>query len=65
MNEQIASYYIGQRCYAVYGCWDKDTPENEYDFYDVYEGRNCLTEGEPFYDMPTRDDVKEFVEGGE
>ena len=34
----------------VVGCWDSDTPDGEYDFYDFYVGSECINEGEPHYD---------------
>ena len=34
----------------VIGCFDSDTPENEYDFYDFYVGSECINLGEPHYD---------------
>ena len=36
----------------VVGCWDGDTPEGEFDFYDFYIGDRCLNEGEPYYGKP-------------
>jgi hypothetical protein len=69
-NELVATYYIGhlgvtRRKFNVYGCWDKETPENEFDFFDVYldddKTQECINEGEPFYDMPSREEIKEFV----
>lgn len=68
MNELLATYYILHRTFNVYGCYDKDTPEGEFDFYDVYEDFGsdkpsfCINDGDPFDEMPSRDDVKEFVE---
>ena len=32
------------------GCWDSDTPESEYDFYDFYVLGECINLGEPHYD---------------
>jgi hypothetical protein len=70
MNELLATYYIEhkgvtRRKFHVRGCWDKETPENEFDFYDIDEEVNgvsqCINEGAPFYEMPTREEVKEFV----
>ena len=31
-------------------CWDSDTPESEYDFYDFYVLGECINLGEPHYD---------------
>jgi len=46
----------------VYGCWDKDTPENEYEFYDLYVDGECINFGEPCYEKPTDDDIRAFLE---
>jgi hypothetical protein len=65
-NELLATYYYNHKRYNVYGCWDKETPENEFDFYDIFEddGKSqiCINEGELFYELPTRDEVIEFIE---
>jgi len=60
-NEDVAVYYVSGRKITVVACWDNETPENEYDFYDIYENGNCLNEGSPFYSMPTREEVREFI----
>lgn len=70
-NETVASYYFSRdRRVDVVGCWDSDTPPNEYDFYDLFlYGPNedtqgeCLNLGEPIADMPSRDEVKLWLEG--
>jgi hypothetical protein len=62
-NELVATYFIKGIPFDVYGCYDQDTPENEFDFYDVYmpsesgDLRICINEGNPFYELPTRQDV--------
>lgn len=47
----------------VYGCWDKETPDGEYDFYDIYLRSSgvCLNEGDPFYSLPTHADISDAV----
>jgi len=66
-NELLALYYYNHNKYYVYGCWDEETPENKIEFYDLYElpfGEDnliCINEGEPFYTLPTRDEVIEFI----
>jgi hypothetical protein len=69
MNELLATYFIGGRHYDVYGCYDNDTPENEFDFYDVYEvsydldkPSTCVNLGDPFFDMPSRNEIKDIIE---
>ncbi len=62
-NELIAKYYINGKSYDVYGCWDKETAEGKFAFYDVYDFEgNCINEGDPFYKEPHREDVKEIIE---
>jgi hypothetical protein len=62
-NEPVAKYRIRGRWYEVVGCWDKDTPENTFDFYDLYDDAgNCLNEGNPYYQLPTRMEVRDMVE---
>jgi len=46
----------------VIGCWDGDTPEGEYDFYDLYMEGECINEGEPCYDLPTDEDIRAHLE---
>ena len=60
-NEHLATYYYNHKVYHIYGCWDKETPENEFDFYDIYEGSECINLGEPFWELPSRAEVIEFV----
>lgn len=65
-DELVKSYKINGRTIDVYGCWDSETPEGKFDFYDLYEtqGRfaECLNVGNPFWEMPSKDDVEEFLE---
>jgi hypothetical protein len=38
----VASYYIKNMTFDVVGYYDSDTPENEYDFFDVFApAGNC------------------------
>ena len=62
-NELKATYYILGKTYNIFGCWDNETPENEFDFYDVCEkDGTCINEGEPFYQFPTYDELREYIE---
>ena len=69
-NELVATYYLGQKAILdVYGCWDGDTQENKFDFYDLYlrdlRGRKtseCINLGDPFHSLPTRNQVKRYYE---
>lgn len=68
-NELLATYYYNHKEYQIIGCWDKTTPENTFDFYDVfeYDGEHteCINEGEPFYEFPSRDEIIEFIKENE
>jgi hypothetical protein len=33
----------------VFGVWDDETPENEYEYYDFDIGGYCINEGNPHY----------------
>ena len=62
-NELIAKYYIFGKEYRIFGCWDKETLENEFDFYDVYNKSGiCVNEGEPFWEFPTYNELREYIE---
>lgn len=62
-NELVAIYYICSKKYYIYGCWDKETPEQEFDFYDIHgEDGFCINESEPFWSMPSRNELKEYIE---
>ena len=66
-NQLLATYHIGNGKYHVFGCWDEETPEYEFDFYDVHDEKgNCINEGDPFYEgLPTRDEVKALLKAKE
>jgi hypothetical protein len=61
-NELVKTVKIGKTKVDVYGCWDNDTPENKFDFYDLYVDGECINEGEPCYKKPTREDIEAFLE---
>ena len=59
----MTTFFICQKEFDIIGCWDKETPENEFDFYDIYDkDGNCLNEGIPFDEFPTWLEVKEFLD---
>jgi len=62
-NQIVATFYINHRAYDIYGCWDKDTPQHKFDFYDIYDEEGfCINEGEPFYSFPTYHILKDFID---
>jgi hypothetical protein len=62
-NEVVDTFVIGFVPYDVVGCFDGDTKENEFDFFDVFETTSgmCLTLGCPFFTKPSRAEVEELV----
>ena len=61
-NEIVAVYYYGKKKIYLYGCWDNNTHNVAYDFYDVYdEYGTCLNEGSPFFTMPSRAEILDFL----
>ena len=61
-SEYLFSVTTNKGVVKIYGCWDKDTPEGKCDFYDLYLKGDCINEGDPYYHMPTIDEVCDFVE---
>ena len=62
-NQTLARFSINREFFDIVGCWDKDTPDNQFDFYDIYdEGGICLNEGCPFYTFPSWFELKEYLE---
>ena len=64
MHEYLHSLAVNGVAYDVYGCWDECTPENEYDFYDVYESSSkddCINLGDPFYELPTASSIEAYL----
>lgn len=62
-NQIICTYYINGQQYDVVGCFDKDTPQDEFDFYDIYNTKGqCLNEGEPLYEFPTYKEIIDFLD---
>lgn len=61
-SELVTTITIDGYSYDIYGCYDGDTPENEFDFYDVYTADDgmCQNEGDPFYEKPSESDIKEI-----
>jgi hypothetical protein len=59
-NEVVREYKIDGKGYTLIGCWDGDTPENEFDFFDLFDDETglCLTEGEPYFEIPTEDEIR-------
>jgi len=66
-NEIVREYQIDGIEYHVLGCYDETTPENMYDFFDLYQqvvgGHSiCLNVGDPFDKIPTEAEVKAYAQ---
>lgn len=61
-NELVKSYVIDGKKFNVYGCWNKETPENKFDFYDIYDENGiCINEGSMFFELPTIKIITDFL----
>jgi hypothetical protein len=63
-TEQIASYIydpsVQYGTYNIFACYEslEDYDNRNVDFYDIYdESGLCVNEGDPFYDVPSWNDV--------
>ena len=61
-NETIKTITVDGIGVDIVGCFYKDTPEDEFDFYDLYADGECINLGEPFHKLPTEDDIRPFLE---
>ena len=62
-NELVRQVEVDGVKVNVYGCWDSDTPEGKFDFYDLDVNGECINLGEPLYRRPTIKTIRAFVEG--
>lgn len=62
-DQLLGVYIFDNRRIELYGCFDDDSEEQGFDFYDVYDEdtRECLNEGSPFYVFPTWLEVRELL----
>lgn len=57
MSRIIASYDIHGRCIDV-----GEIEDGVDDYYDIFEGTECLNEGTPLYGKPTKTSVAKWLE---
>jgi len=67
MSQKAGDEYVETRTVngvevEVYGCWDKETPDEQFEFYDLYVDGECINLGEPCYSKPTDEDIQAFLE---
>lgn len=61
-NQLVKSVIVEDVEVDIVGCWDNETPDEEYDFYDLFVDGECINLGEPCYEMPTKDTIRDFLE---
>ena len=60
-SEHLRTFQIGDRQIELYGTYYPDTPDGEFDHYDLFERGICLNEGDPIYDLPSEAAVARIV----
>ena len=67
-SEHLATYRYPRLGHVVevevIGCWDDETPEQTFEFYDLYMDGECINLGDPIYsdNFPTREEVQGVLE---
>jgi hypothetical protein len=64
-SEHVEWREIDGRRVEVVGCWDEETPEGQYGFYDLFLDGECINLGEPCWaseGKPTDEDIRAFLE---
>lgn len=60
----VKSWLIHGKVYEIYGIYYDDTPNGEYDHYEVDHDGECINLGAVFWSEPTEEDIKKLIEGG-
>jgi hypothetical protein len=60
-SEHVAWVQAGDAKVEVVGCWDEQTPDEQYEFYDLYLNDECINLGEPCYTYPTVEHIAKLV----
>jgi hypothetical protein len=61
-NQTIKTINVDGSKVDIVGCYDSETPEQEFDFYALFVNGECINMGEPFYHLPTRKDIRNCIE---
>ncbi len=61
-SELLAIYKYGQYEVYIWGCCDEETPENQFDFFDITDKGQSLNDGNPFYEFPSWFEIKAYLE---
>jgi hypothetical protein len=60
---QVRTYTVNGENYTLYRCYEDDGEESDSDFYDLYDSKgNCLNEGDPYYEIPSRSEIVDLIE---
>lgn len=43
------------------GYYDENTPEGQYEWYDVFWDGTCVNEGDPYWEFPTEEELLKLV----
>lgn len=58
-SEHIATHNINGRDVQVIAVFQDD--ETTADFFDIFDGHECLNEGAPFWEIPTKEEIAQFL----
>jgi len=62
-KQTLATFFIYGENYDVDGWFDENTPNDRFDFYDVFDKNGtCLNEGEAYYEFPTYEEIRELID---
>jgi hypothetical protein len=53
----LATRRVGNFEVDIVGCWDENTQIGNFKFYDLYVGDECINLDDPFYTLPTDEDI--------
>ena len=67
MRQKYGDTIVGTRVVdgtevVIYGCWDEETPEGQYDYYDLYVDGECINMGSPCWMKPTDQVIKKHLD---
>lgn len=62
-GEFVKVYEFDGRRIELDGVIDRESPDDGYDYYDLFdEDGVCLNLGDPLYEIPTEDEVRQFLD---
>jgi len=60
LSEWVGEISVGEETFDIYEYYDSSTFKTLW--YDVFDDvGNCINDGSPFYDMPTKEMIKLFL----